>query len=69
MSVLETDEYDGSFLNLHQLGNVTSIDTDHLDIYGDTETIEQGFRDFADLVPENDQLFVRKVNITKNVCK
>jgi UDP-N-acetylmuramate--alanine ligase len=65
MSVLEADEYDRSFLNLSpDWAIITSIDADHLDIYGDTETIEQGFRDFADLVPENDQLFVRKgVNI------
>ena len=31
-----------------------------MDIYGDKETIEKGFRDFADLVPESNQLFVRK---------
>ena len=64
MSVLEADEYDRSFLNLSpDWAIITSIDADHLDIYG-TEAIEQGFRDFADLVPENDQLFVRKgVNI------
>ena len=61
MSVLEADEYDRSFLNLSpDWAIVTSIDADHLDIYGDTETIEQSFRDFADLVPENNQLFVRK---------
>jgi UDP-N-acetylmuramate--alanine ligase len=61
ISVLEADEYDRSFLNLSpDWAIVTSIDADHLDIYGDTETIEQGFRDFADLVPENNQLFVRK---------
>lgn len=61
ISVLEADEYDRSFLNLSpDWAIVTSIDADHLDIYGDTETIEQSFRDFADLVPENDQLFVRK---------
>ena len=61
ISVVEADEYDRSFLNRSpDWAAITSIDADHLDIYGDKETIEQGFRDFADLVPENKQLFVRK---------
>ena len=60
-SVLEADEYDRSFLNLSpDWAIITSNDADHLDIYGDVETIEKGFNEFADLVPENDQLFVRK---------
>lgn len=61
ISVVEADEYDRSFLNLSpDWAAITSTDADHLDIYGDKATIEQGFRDFADLVPENKQLFVRK---------
>lgn len=60
-SVVEADEYDRSFLNLSpDWAVVTSIDADHLDIYGDTSTIEEGFRQFAALVPEDKQLFVRK---------
>jgi UDP-N-acetylmuramate--alanine ligase len=70
ISVLEADEYDRSFLNLSpDWAIITSIDADHLDIYGDTETIEESFRDFANLVPEDQQLFVRKgVNIGRP-CK
>ncbi len=61
ISVVEADEYDRSFLNLSpDWAVITSTDADHLDIYGDKATIEQGFRDFADLVPENERLFVRK---------
>ncbi len=61
MSVVEADEYDRSFLNLSpDWAIITSIDADHLDIYGDKATIEQGFRDFANLVPNSKQLFVRK---------
>ncbi|MBU4538782.1 MAG: UDP-N-acetylmuramate--L-alanine ligase [Weeksellaceae bacterium] len=61
ISVVEADEYDRSFLNLSpDWAVITSTDADHLDIYGDRATIEQGFRDFADLVPANNQLFVRK---------
>lgn len=60
-TVLEADEYDRSFLNLHPAWAViTSTDADHLDIYGDRETIEEGFREFAALVPNGQQLFVRK---------
>lgn len=61
ISVVEADEYDRSFLNLSpDWAVITSTDADHLDIYGDKETIEKGFGDFADLVPESKQLFVRK---------
>lgn len=60
-SVVEADEYDRSFLNLHpDFAIVTSTDADHLDIYGDKATIEQSFKDFAGLVPEKQKLFVRK---------
>lgn len=60
-SVVEADEYDRSFLNLSpNWAVVTSIDADHLDIYGDKKHIEDSFREFAALVPENKQLFVRK---------
>lgn len=65
ISVVEADEYDRSFLNLSpDWAAITSTDADHLDIYGDKATIEQGFRDFANLIPSDHQLFVRKgINI------
>lgn len=65
ISVVEADEYDRSFLHLlPDYAVVTSTDADHLDIYGDKETIEESFRDFAGLVPHDKQLFVRKgINI------
>lgn len=60
-SVVEADEYDRSFLNLSpDWAIITSTDADHLDIYGDKNTIEEGFRQFAGLVPDNRQLLVRK---------
>jgi len=60
-SVVEADEYDRSFLNLSpDWAVITSTDADHLDIYGDKDTIEEGFRQFAALVPDNQHLFVRK---------
>lgn len=65
ISVVEADEYDRSFLNLSpDWAAITSTDADHLDIYGDKATIEESFRDFANLIPSNQQLFVRKgINI------
>lgn len=60
-SVVEADEYDRSFLTLSpDWAVITSTDADHLDIYGDKNTIEEGFRQFAALVPEDKKLFVRK---------
>ena len=68
ISVVEADEYDRSFLNLSpDWAVITSTDADHLDIYGDKATIEEGFKDFANLVPADNQLFVRKgINIGRN---
>ncbi|PIF43912.1 UDP-N-acetylmuramate--L-alanine ligase [Chryseobacterium sp. 52] len=60
-SVVEADEYDRSFLNLSpDWAVVTSTDADHLDIYGDKSHIEESFKQFAALVPNDKQLFVRK---------
>ncbi len=68
-SVVEADEYDRSFLQLSpDWAIITSDDADHLDIYGDADTIRQGFQDFADLVPENRQLFVRKGTCVSRPC-
>ena len=59
--VVEADEYDRSFLTLHPaIAVVLSADPDHLDIYGDHETmLETGFRAFARNVHHGGQLIVR----------
>ena len=60
VTVVEADEFDRSFLHLHpNLSCVTSMDADHLDIYGDAAAIEESFREFAHKVP-SDNLFVIK---------
>lgn len=49
--VVEADEYDKSFMTLKpNIAVVTSVDTDHLDIYGSFENIVKEFRDFARLL-------------------
>ncbi len=46
--VVEADEYDRSFLTLHpDITVITSMDADHLDIYGDKSFLEESFRLFA----------------------
>src|SRR5680860_484128 len=45
--VAEADEFDRSFLNLEpQLALITSLDADHLDIYGEKEKIVESFEKF-----------------------
>lgn len=50
-AVAEADEFDRSFLQLHPaMAVITSMDADHLDIYGDIEHIHEAFRAFASQV-------------------
>jgi len=61
ITVVEADEFDRSFLHLHpNMACVTSMDADHLDIYGDSSAIEASFVEFADKVANKDLLFVPK---------
>lgn len=46
--VVEADEYDRSFLSLHpEMAIITSVDADHLDIYGDKKYVEESYNLFA----------------------
>ena len=59
ITVVEADEFDRSFLHLHpNIACVTSMDADHLDIYGDALAIEASFREFAAKVENKSQFFV-----------
>jgi len=61
VTVVEADEFDRSFLHLHpNIACVTSMDADHLDIYGDAAAIEESFREFADKVTDKSKIFVPK---------
>jgi UDP-N-acetylmuramate--alanine ligase len=58
--VVEADEYDRSFLTLHpDVEVITSMDADHLDIYGDESHLHESFYLFADQLKENGKLFVK----------
>ena len=51
MMVVEADEFDRSFLTLHpEVGVITSMDADHLDIYGVKEQLVESFQLYASQV-------------------
>ena len=57
--VVEADEFDRSFLQLHPSAAViTSMDADHLDIYNTSEELISTFNEFSRLVPA-EHLFVK----------
>jgi UDP-N-acetylmuramate--alanine ligase len=58
--VVEADEYDRSFLKLNpDLGVITSMDADHLDIYGTAEHIENAFLEFASKIKQEGVLVLK----------
>jgi UDP-N-acetylmuramate--alanine ligase len=60
VSVVEADEFDRSFLRLSpDVACITSMDADHLDIYGDVEALRKSFREFAARLKPGGKLFVR----------
>lgn len=53
-AIAEADEFDRSFLQLEpNIALITSVDTDHLDIYGNLEAIEDSFHAFCNKVRDN----------------
>ncbi len=60
-SVVEADEFDRSFLRLFpNVACVTSMDADHLDIYGDENELKKSFVEFTERIKPGGELFVRK---------
>ncbi|MEW6469787.1 MAG: UDP-N-acetylmuramate--L-alanine ligase [Bacteroidota bacterium] len=60
-TVVEADEYDRSFLTLHpDIAVITSVDADHLDIYGSREFMHQSYDLFAGQVKPGGRLILRK---------
>ncbi|HQQ93691.1 MAG TPA: UDP-N-acetylmuramate--L-alanine ligase [Bacteroidia bacterium] len=59
--VVEADEYDRSFLTLEpHIAVITSVDPDHLDIYGDAEHVRESYSLFAAKVRPGGVLLVKK---------
>jgi UDP-N-acetylmuramate--alanine ligase len=52
--VVEADEYDRSFLALQpSIAVVTTMEADHLDIFGSLEGVERAFLDYIEKLPED----------------
>jgi UDP-N-acetylmuramate--alanine ligase len=59
--VVEADEYDRSFLTLHpDIAIITSMDADHLDIYGDHAHLTESFKLFASQIKPGGKLIHKK---------
>lgn len=60
LMVVEADEFDRSFLTLYPtLGIVTSVDADHLDIYGSADELLGSFVDFTNQITDNGTLIYK----------
>ena len=61
IAVAEADEFDRSFLRLFpQIAIVTSADADHLDIYGDHDSLVTSFRDFIGQIKKGGHLIIHE---------
>lgn len=59
VTVVEADEFDRSFLTLYpDMAIITSMDADHLDIYGDKDAQKGSFGDFICQIKEGGHLFI-----------
>ncbi|ULQ56540.1 UDP-N-acetylmuramate--L-alanine ligase [Flavihumibacter rivuli] len=58
VSVIEADEYDRSFLRLQpDMAVISSMDPDHLDIYGTEEALQDAFIEFSSKIKPGGVLF------------
>jgi UDP-N-acetylmuramate--alanine ligase len=70
-TVIEADEYDRSFHWLHPyMALITSVDPDHLDIYGTEEEYLKSFEKFTSLIQEGGTLVMKhNIKLLPNVQK
>ncbi|WP_299113415.1 UDP-N-acetylmuramate--L-alanine ligase [uncultured Winogradskyella sp.] len=60
VTAVEADEFDRSFLTLSpDYACITSMDADHLDIYGDASELTKSFEEFTKKIKPSGKLFVR----------
>ena len=67
--VVEADEYDRSFHHLSPyMAVITSVDPDHLDIYGDAAGFREGFEHFTSLIRKGGTLLLKQgIDLTPRV--
>lgn len=69
IAITEADEYDRSFLALSpNIAIITSMDADHLDIYGKYRSLEMAFGEFAQRL-KPDGLLIKKEGLPVNAKK
>lgn len=62
--VVEADEYDRSFLTLSpDIALITSLDADHLDIYGDNNHMQDAYKAFAAKIKKSGSLITKPLYI------
>lgn len=70
--LVEADEYDRSFLHLApHIAVITSVDADHLDIYGDAHEVIRAFESFAQCITPQGHLIVEQkaqIKVPQHVC-
>lgn len=60
VTVVEADEFDRSFLTLSpDMACITSMDADHLDIYGEADELKKSFVEFSKKIKPDGKLFVK----------
>lgn len=58
--IAEADEFDRSFLQLRaRTAVISAMDADHLDVYGDRESMQLAYRQFANGLPSNGTLLLQ----------
>jgi len=71
LMVVEADEFDRSFLFLlPEIAIVSSVDADHLDIYGNIENLKQSFEKFLSQVQKGGKVIINqkvKLNIAEGI--
>ena len=68
--VVEADEFDKSFLTLNpDIAIITSVDADHLDIYGTKENLLSTFTRFTDNIKRGGTLFLEENIDSTLVCR
>lgn len=70
ISVVEADEFDRSFLQLHPFGGVlTAVDADHLDIYESASALLEGFELYINKIDPEGFLLIHDTIQLPSACK
>lgn len=69
--IVEADEFDRSFLTLRpDIAVISSIDADHLDIYGDKQSVNESFQLFANQIKAKGNLVLKLgLSIQSSIAK